>query len=601
MRFLLVFLLIPTFVFSQKSNPQIAYQYYINGEFEKAIHLYEDLMEVHFSPSYYTPYYICLLKLENYKKAEFLAKKMVKKYPKDLRYQLDVIIAKDISFNTKKSEFSYKKLIRSFDGGYLQTINLANTFIRNELYQEALDLYILSEKINSKNSFGIQKAQLFAKIEDVESMLREYLNEMDRNPNRKQMVMSHIQRFLDNDGIKSDENYKLVKRLLLLKVRDEQGRKDFTEMLIWLFMQNHQFKMALTQAKALDKRTNSDGEGVYDLAETFLDKEYFILAEQAYDYVITKGKYNRFFIQANINKLYALTKSISIKNKDISILDNEYTRIINDLGKNKNTVLLISNYAHFKAFYLHDLIAAKSLLQDAMAISGVDSYDLAECKMEYADVLLLQGNSWESMLYFSQVEKDFKEHPIGHEAKLRAAKISYYLGDFQWAQAQLETLKASTSKLIANNAMQLSLLITDNYNLDTTDIPMSIFASADLLYYQQKYDEAILKYDSILTLFSGHSLSDEIYMRKADIYLKNLNVEDALVNYALIEANWGYDILADDALYKRAKIYDDVLKDFELAMKLYEQILLEHNSSIYVSESRNRIRSLRGDNLKEEK
>ena len=480
----------------------------------------------------------------------------------------------------------------------MQTINLANTFIRNELYQEALNLYILSEKINSKNSFGMQKAQVFAKIQDVESMLKEYLNEMERNPNRKQMVLSHIQKFLDNDGIKSDKNYKLVKRLLLLKVRDEQGRTDFTEMLIWLFMQNHQFKMALTQAKALDKRTNSDGEGVYELAETFLDKEYYLLAEQAYDYVITKGKYNRFFIQANINKLYALTKSMSINNKDISIIDNEYERIITDIGKDKNTVLLISNYAHFNAFYLHNLKKAKSLLNDAMAIPGVDSYDLAECKMEYADVLLLQGNSWESMLYFSQVEKDFKEHPIGHEAKLRAAKISYFQGDFQWAQAQLETLKASTSKLIANNAMKLSLLITDNYNLDTTDIPMRTFASADLLNYQQKYDQAILKYDSVLTVFSGHSLSDEIYMRKADIYLKNLKIDDALANYELIEVNWGYDILADDALYKRAKIYDDILKDSELAMKLYEQILLEHNSSIYVAESRHRLRYLRGDNLK---
>jgi tetratricopeptide (TPR) repeat protein len=423
---------------------------------------------------------------------------------------------------------------------------------------------------------------------------------MERNPAQKKMVTSKIQKFLDNNGIKSDKNYALVKKLLLLKVRDEQGRTDFTEMLIWLFMQNHQFKMALIQAKALDKRTNSYGEGVYDLAETFLDKEYFELAIEAYDYVIAKGKRNYLFIEANINKLYALTKNISIKHENVSILDNAYAKIITDLGKNRNTVLLLSNYAHFKAFYLHDLIAAENILQDAMVVSGIDNYDLAECKMEYADVLLLQGDIWESMLYYSQVEKDFKEHPIGHEAKLRIAKISYYQGDFQWAQAQLVVLKASTSKLIANNAMELSLLITDNYNLDTTEISMRAFANADLLHYQQKYDEAILKYDSILTAFSGHSLSDEIYMRKADIYLNNGRIEDALANYEKIEEDWGYDILADDALYKRAKIYDDIINDADLAMKLYEKILLGHNSSIYVAESRKRFRDLRGDNSKEE-
>jgi len=148
--------------------------------------------------------------------------------------------------------------------------------------------------------------------------------------------------------------------------------------------------------------------------------------------------------------------------------------------------------------------------------------------------------------------------------------------------------------------MQLSLLITDNYNLDTTEIAMRAFAHADLLNYQQKYDEAILKYDSVLVAFSGHSLSDEIYMRKSDIYFNKGRIKDALANYEKIEADWSYDILADDALYKRAKIYDAVLKDSILAMKLYEQILLEHNSSIYVAESRKRFRALRGDNLEEE-
>ncbi len=598
MRLTLAFLLVSTFIFSQQNNQQLAYQYYINGEYEKAVLLYEKLIDKHFSVAYYIPYYTSLLKTENYKDAEYFAKKLVKKYPKELQYKLAVIIAKDKVSNTKKAEISYAKIFKKLDGGRTQTINLANTFTRHGIYKKALNVYMLSEKINPKNNFGIQKAQIFEKLEEVELMLKEYLDEMERNPTRKQMVTSKIQIFLDNDGIKSDNNYKLVKKLLLLKVRAEQESTDFAEMLIWLFMQNHQFKMALIQAKALDKRTNSDGEGVYDLAEIFLNKGHFELAKQAYDYVIDKGDKNSLFIVANINKLYALTKSISINNGDISILDNKYKRIIIDLGVNKSTVLLLSNYAHFKAFYLHDLITAESLLDQAMAISGIDTYDLAECKMEYADVLLLQGSIWESMLYYSQVEKDFKEHPIGHEAKLRTAKISYYQGDFSWAQAQLGTLKASTSKLIANNAMELSLLITDNYNLDTTEISMLTFAKADLLLHQQKYDEAILKYDSVLVAYPGHSLSDEIYMRKADIYLNKGKVEDALANYKKIEDDWSYDILADDALYKRARIYDDILSDYTTAMKLYEQILLEHSSSIYVAESRKRFRDLRGDNFK---
>jgi len=351
MRLLLVFLLFSTFSFSQQSNQQVAYQYYINGEFEKAILLYNELMDANFSVAYYTPYYTSLLKLENYKEAEYLSKKLVRKYPKELQYKLGVIIAQYKSGNTKKADIAYKKLLKNFDGGRSQTINLANTFNRNEIYEKALDIYILSEKINPKNTFGMQKAQLFAKIEEVELMINEYLNEIERNPAQKQIIISKIQKFLDNDGIKSDKNYKLVKKLLLLKVRAEQQRTDFSEILIWLFMQNHQFNMALIQAKALDKRINSDGEEVFDLAELFLDKEYFELAQKAYNYVIAKGKKNPLFVEANINKLYALTKNLSNSNENVSFLDDAYKQTISDLGKNKNTVLLISNYAHFKAFY----------------------------------------------------------------------------------------------------------------------------------------------------------------------------------------------------------------------------------------------------------
>ncbi|MDG2284042.1 MAG: hypothetical protein P8N43_00690, partial [Alphaproteobacteria bacterium] len=363
MRLLLVFFLISNFAFSQKSSKELAYHYYYNGEFEKAVALYEELMDTRVSLAYYVPYYTCLLRLENYKEAEYLAKRFVKKYPKALQYQLGVIIAQDKSGNTKKADIAYKRLLKDFDGGRSQTINLANTFIRNEMYQKALEVYVLSEGINPKNNFGLQKAQIFAKTEEVELMLVEYLNEMERNPKNKEMVIAKIQKFLDNNGIKSKKNYNLVKRLLLLKVRSEDERTDFTEMLIWLFMQNHQFEMALTQAKALDRRIKSDGEGVYDLGNSFLDQEYFELAEKAYDYVISKGKRNPFFIQANINKLYALTKSISKNNDYIRLLDNLYKEIITDLGKDRNTVLLLSNYAHFKAFYLHDLIAAEILLQ----------------------------------------------------------------------------------------------------------------------------------------------------------------------------------------------------------------------------------------------
>ena len=274
--------------------------------------------------------------------------------------------------------------------------------------------------------------------------------------------------------------------------------------------------------------------------------------------------------------------------------------MIDEVGKNPYSILLLSNYAHFKAFFLDDLNEATLILEEAMDISGVQLLDLAECKIQYADIMLLSGNIWDALLYYSQVEKDLKEHPIGHKAKFKRAKIAFYQGDFTWAQAQLDVLKSSTSKLISNDAMELSLLITDNYNLDTIDQPMIQFANADLLSFQKKYDDALLVYDSILENFRGHDLSDEIYFRKHKIYLQKNDFDMSVKMLEFIVKEYSYEILIDDALYNLAKIFDYQYNNDEKASEFYQELILNHEGSIYTSEARARFRLLRGDNLIEE-
>ena len=382
-------------------------------------------------------------------------------------------------------------------------------------------------------------------------------------------------------------------------MQKEKSGTDFSDMLIWLFMQNHQFELAFLQAKAIDKRLKEDGERIFDLADIFLDNSYYNLAIHAFEYIITKGEENTFYIDAHINKLFTYNQMLEKgKNtKEIEDLDKLYLDIIAELGKNRNTISLLSNYAHFKAFYQHNLDEAAEILDEAMLISHLNKSDLAECKLEYADIMLLSGKVWTAILYYSQVEKSFKENPLGHEAKLRRAKIAYYQGDFEWAQAQLDVLKASTSKLIANDAMKLSLLITDNLGLDTSEIPMQTYARADLLFFQNRFSESIITLDSILSSYKGHSLTDEILFKKSEIYLENSEIEKAVEMLKKIETEFFYDILADDAIYTLAEIYQKKLEDKEKAKALYEKILLEFKGSIYTSEARKRFRKLRGDNL----
>ena len=90
---------------------------------------------------------------------------------------------------------------------------------------------------------------------------------------------------------------------------------------------------------------------------------------------------------------------------------------------------------------------------------------------------------------------------IGQEAKFKKIKVDYYSGKFNWAKAQLDILKQSTSKLISNNSIELSLLISNNLNLDTTQIPLQLFAEGELLLFQNKYNEALKKFNTIEEIY----------------------------------------------------------------------------------------------------
>ena len=597
----IILLLFTLSSFAQNNNQKIAYQYFINGDYDKAIVIYEELNKSNLSVNIYSPYFISLINTNNFSTAEKLAKRLYSKNPQRLNYLVDVIVSLKKQEKVNKFIFNLKKLYGKLDGRNSQTIQLANRFLSFEMYDIALEVYEKSSKINDLFSYDLQRAQLYGLLAENEMMVNQYLDFLLNNPNQKKVVFSNIQRFLDNNGIKDFNNTNLVKRSLLNIIKKYPDRYDFNEMLIWLFMQNQQYKLALQQVISLDRRNQNSLSKIFEITEKLLDLEKFKLAIEGLDYIISKGFNSELYITSHINKLYAETKILNNNNEDLEPINSKYNSVINEVGKNSYSILLLSNYAHFKAFYMKNLEDAKIILEDAMKITNADPTEIAECKIQYADIMLLSGNIWDALLFYSQVEKDFKENPIGHTAKFKRAKIAYYKGDFTWAQAQLDVLKASTSKLISNDAMDLSLLISDNYNLDTIDQPMMQFARADLLFFQQKYDEAILTFDSILTLFNGHDLSDEIYFRKYKIFSAKNDTESSVKMLEKIINDFSYEILIDDALYSIAKIYENKYNDSAKAMDYYQKIILDHEGSIYASEARNRFRFLRGDKINEEK
>ncbi len=581
-----------------QTDIELADYYFSQGEFEQAKLYFEKIYKTNKTNKVYSNYLETLIELKEFDAAEKMVKKKIKRSKNQATAHLDLgsLYKRFERYDDADKEFELA--IKELQPGRSNGSKLGRAFTKLNEYQWALKAYKKSQKIaNDGYQFHYEIANLLGAMGDREGMIESFLDLLAVSPNYIQTVQNSMNRNLNIST--NEDRANLLKRKLLQRVQEQPDVTVYNELLIWLFMQKKNFAAAFVQAKALDQRLNENGSRIFQLGKLAHNNKDFETANLAYQYLIDKGEDNDYYISATIEQLKVMeeqiTSKINYSEEEINQLANAYQQAIDHLGKKPSTAPLLRAYAHVKGFYLHQTDEAIALLNEALEVPGLYGAVEALIKLELGDILLLKNDVWDAALLYAQVELDYKEDVIGHEAKLRNAKIAYYTGDFDWAQAQLDVLKASTSKLIANDAIDLSLLITDNFNMDTTTVPMEMFAQAELLTYQNHNEEALQKLDSILTEFPMHSLSDEILMKKAEIYENNHEYDKAAELYAEVADIYSLAITADDAIYKLAELNNYVFLDLEKAKELYHKILTDYPGSLYVIDARKKYRLLRGD------
>jgi tetratricopeptide (TPR) repeat protein len=588
---------------AQPENPsteeQLALQYYQNKEFDKALDYYEKLYDKKTGQKFYPNYLNCLLELKEFKKAEKLVKKQIKQNPDATEFYVDLGVVYTNANEPGKANSAWEQGIKAIKYDQ-QVFTLAKAFIAIKQYDYAIEAYLKGRKITQNNyPFSFELGDVYSAMGNKTAMINEYLDLLENDESYIQSVQNMLQTSFGSEAdVKQNE---LLRTELLKRISKHADKTILSELLIWMQIQQKDFEGAFLQAKALDKRKREEGGRLMDLAKLALQNENYDVAVKSYQYVIEKGSSNYFYTSARMDLLDALYQKVIFKNLytpvDLAELEKNYLVTINELGKSANTAPLLKKFAHLQAFYLDKPTEAITLLEETIALPKITPTVQAECKLELADILLMTGDIWEASLRYSQVEKAFKHDPIGQEAKFRNAKISYYTGDFKWAQAQLDVLKGATSKLISNDAMDLSLLISDALAIDTNEVPLMLYSKADILSFQNKDDLAINELDSINSLFPNHVLADDILFKKAKIALKHAKYADAAAYYDTIVKNYGDDILGDDALYNLAELNEYQFKNPEKAKELYQELLIKYPGSLYVVEARKRFRKLRGDTL----
>ena len=586
----------------ENDKKKIALEHYRNREYQKAIVLYEEIIEENDNNTYYTYLLNCYIGIRDFREANKLVRRKIKENPQDLKFKVDRAFLMIQEGDEKKGKKAYEKLIEDLSGNTRQIQQLASAFNFRQETKYAIQTYLKGREISgNKTLFSLELGMQYGRTGEFSLMYDEFLTTLLTNENRVSSVKSRIGYYFRQD--QSGEQKELFKGKLIRMLQKHSSVKAYSDLMLWYSLQVKDYQTALDQAISIDKRYKEDGRTLYNLANVCRTAGAFKFAESAFEQILEKGPENQLYLAASVDLVKTRFQRLTEEQVESSELRSFEQEIKSKLKEIKLTTLsfdMVRYLAQLQAYHLNNTDSAIAYLNKAINIRGLRHNQKSHAKVDLADVYMISGDPWEAILLYAQVHTSNKNSPLGHDAKLRHAKVSYYIGEFSWAETQLNVLKAATSKLIANDALELSLLISNNLSADSLNIPLKMFARADLLYFKQDYENAMITLDSLSSLNQEHEMQDEALYKKAEILIGQRKFEEADSILILLNENYPKALLADNAVFKRIQIQNEFLNNKELTIALCEQFLELHKGSIFTEEIRKLYRNLTREDKSEE-
>jgi len=594
----LVAILLVNTAFAQNDALSHARSFAEKKDYTKALDLYNRLYKQ--TPTdldVYNDYFELLILTKDYKEAEKLTgeQKMIRNnYPLPF---IDLGRVYMLQGKEKKANEQFEQSLAFINGDDILTRQVANKLIEIGKDDYAIRAYERGrELLRVPFMYTGPLSRMYAKKGQIEKaidvMLQGYTGFYMNNPamNVEDTKASMLE-ILGTDPKK----LQLAQKALVKKINERPENDYYAELLTWLYTQKDDWEGAMMQIVALDERNKEEGKRIIVFAQYAVKNEQYETGIKAYDEVINNNKDSAYQVTAKTEKIAVLFLQLqnnpAYTKENVTALSKQYEQLFTELPQ-CYSFSTVKDYARLEARYNDNPAKAVLLLEKALEQPVITKQFIGECKLQLGDYKILVGKVWEASLLYSQVDKAFREDMLGEEARFRNAKLSYYNGDFDWAQSQLTVLKASTSELIANDALYLSILITENVTGDSNYVPIRRFAYADLLLFQNKDKEAEALLDSIATNFPEHPLMDDILMQKARLAIKHRVYDKAIAYLASVHDKYGTDVLGDDAVYTTAELYRKYLNKPDEAKKFYEKLIVEYPGSTYIQTARNMLAAM---------
>ncbi|MCT8339535.1 tetratricopeptide repeat protein [Flavobacteriaceae bacterium TK19130] len=572
-------------------NEALAKNYFEQGEYEKALSIYEKLYED-------TPgrldFFLSLIEshqqLEHFDEVEALLKSKLQGVRANPQLWVELGYNHSLQQQDSLAKEAYQKAIRAAKENTNYAYTVGRALSDYSLLEEAIAVYTEAMQADPSKDFNIQLARLYGEQGNLEKMFSSYIDLMQSNPSYRAVAQRNFSSYITEDPL--NEANEVLRRTLLHRLQNNPQLL-YNQLLSWLFIQQKEYRKAFAQEKAIYKRSEEENlRGVLDLALIAISEEAYEDAEEFVQFLIDNSYSPEAKLQGH---QYMMTIALKTTPPEgYPKLEKRFEELLDEYGRNASTYKLQTDYNEFLAFKAGKKEQAIQNLKDLLA-TNLNSYREAHVKMTLADILVFDEKFNQALIYYSQIQSKLEGNVLAQEARFKVAKTSYYKGDFEWAQVQLDVLRKSASQLIANDAMQLSLMIRDNSLEDSTQTALKKYARADLLALQNKNEEAVTVLEDILTQHKGEKIEDEALLKQAKIYETVGDFENAEANYLKLIEFYKDDILADDAFFLLAKLYEEKLGLPEKAKEYYEQIIFSYAASIYFVQARKRYRSLRGD------
>lgn len=604
MRTTLSVLLFSTLSFAQTQEEiQLASEYLLKGDKKKALELYRDLSKNDGNTSFiYNNYINVLVDLGLFDEAQNYLKKILRHDSQNLQYKLDMGLTYTRSGDLAKADKYFREIIDENKKNVQRIKVMADYFMSRSLSDYGIIALTESRaSLGNPNLFCLDLAMLYRVKGNQDKMVQEYLSYVTQSSANIQYVKNVLQALLTKP-----EELESLEKLLYDKVQQYPDVEVYSDLLIWVTMQQKNFYASFIQARAYDKRYKRDGEKSMEVAKVALDNEDYDNALKVYRYLIREYPSSPNYLLARLGLIRTreerVKKTFPVKTDSVRTLITDYKNFISQYPDNANALEASKNQALLYANYLDQKDSAVYILNKLIANPKASQFLKAKAKLDLGDIFMLKGEPWESTLLYSQVEKTQKENVVGYEAKLRNAKLSYYKGDFRLAQEHLDILKQATTREIANDALDLSMRIKENIAFDSIGQALKEFAQIELLLFQNKSTAALEKIENLKQgksdagmPISNQTILDDVYWLEANLRMKQGEFQNAIAQLQRIIDEYGTDVLADDAYFLQGEIYERQLGDRDKAMEIYRDFLTKFAGSVYAAEARKRYRQLRGD------